>query len=210
MKRFHGLMWPDMANADVMRYVHHAEDMRTALRFLDKGDRLCAVQAGGHCGVWPLWLSGRFSRVYTFEPAVDNWECLRVNCAPQIKAGRILATHACLGDAPTKITLHRSGKNTGGHKASPEPGSTPVVTIDGLQLAECNLIVLDVEGMELPALRGGENTLKEFKPVLMLEDRGHGERYGWGTRKELFDWLQARGYREVARVARDVVLKCVR
>lgn len=205
MRRFHGFLWPDNADANVMRYIHHAEDMRVAMRYV-RG-REAVVQAGGHCGIWPLWLSKKFERVYTFEPNPDNWECLQANI---IKGHGIYAVNACLGAEPTGIRMKVNGKNTGGHKGTQEPGDTPVVTIDGLQLAACDLIVLDVEGMELPALKGAARTLDEFKPALMLEDRGHGDRYGWGGRDELFGWLAERGYSVVASVAKDVVLTCAR
>lgn len=206
MKKFHGYQWPDAADANVMRYIRHAEDMRVALHYT-KG-RKAVVQAGGHCGIWPLWLSKRFEQVNTFEPEPANWECLQANCERPIAAGRIFAVNACLGEAPTKIELRRNGKNTGGHKGTQEPGDTPVVTIDGLQIDACDLIVLDVEGMELPALKGANNTLDSFRPTLMLEDRGHGDRHGWGGREELFAWLGKIGYREVARASYDVVLTC--
>lgn len=204
MKTFHGYQWPDAADANVMRYIQHAADMRVALKYTPGRDAV--VQAGGHCGVWPLWLAQRFGRVFTFEPDPANWACLLANCRDQIAADRVFATHACLGAEPTRIRMATNQKNTGGHKGTREPGATPVVTIDGLQLAACDLIVLDVEGMELPALRGAERTLAAFRPTLMLEDRGHGDRHGWGGREELFAWLSAGGYRERERVSYDVVL----
>lgn len=196
-------MWPDGADANVIRYVNHAEDLRVALKHTQ--GRQAVVQAGGHCGIWPLWLSKKFQRVFTFEPDPANWECLQYNTR---KADKVFAVNACLGKEPTKIHLARNGKNTGGHKGTQKPGTTPVVTIDGLQLAACDLIVLDVEGMELPALQGAENTLDAFKPTLMLEDRNHGDRHGWGGRDELFSWLKAKGYCEKARVSYDVIFTC--
>lgn len=201
MRKFHGFLWPDVADANVLRYVQHAEDMRVAMRYV-RG-RKAVVQAGGHCGIWPLWLAKKFERVFTFEPDPSNWECLKANTQGE---DRIFAVNACLGELPTKIRMSVNGKNTGGHKGTKEPGDTPVVTIDGLQLAECDLIVLDIEGMELPALKGAANTLSEFRPVLMLEDRGHGDRHGWGGRDELFGWLAEHGYKKAATVAKDVVL----
>jgi FkbM family methyltransferase len=203
MRNFHGYLWPDTADANVMRYIQHAADMRVALRYTP--GRAAVVQAGGHCGVWPIWLSKVFGRVFTFEPDPANWECLQANCKNQIVAETIFATHACLGEEPTSIRMSTNRKNTGGHKGTKEPGDTPVVTIDGLALTQCDLIVLDIEGMELPALRGAKRTIDEFHPTIMLEDRGHGDRHGWGGRDELFAWLKAQGYRERERVSHDVV-----
>lgn len=204
MIEFHGYQWPDYADANVIRYINHAHDMRFALKHT-KG-RNTVVQAGGHCGIWPLWLARKFENVFTFEPEPQNWQCLQANCAAQIDSGKIVPFHACLGEAPTRIALKTNTKNTGGHKGTKEPGSTPVVTIDGLQLAACDLIVLDVEGMELPALKGALRTLTEFRPTLMLEDRGHGDRYGWGGHDMLFSWLKSLGYRRALSISYDVVM----
>lgn len=46
----------------------------------------------------------------------------------------------------------------------------PVVTIDGLGLARCNLIKVDVEGMELAVLRGAAETIARCKPFLYVEN----------------------------------------
>jgi FkbM family methyltransferase len=164
------------------------------------------VQAGGHCGIWPLWLAERFEHVFTFEPEAANWECLQRNCARE--PDKIFAVNACLGERASSISLKINGRNTGGHKGTPAAGDTPVVTIDGLALAACDFVMLDVEGMELPALKGAARTLERFHPAVMLEQRGHGDRFGWGGDEAVAAWLKARGYRERARVAYDVVFTC--
>ncbi len=46
----------------------------------------------------------------------------------------------------------------------------PVVAIDGLGLARCNLIKVDVEGMELAVLRGAAETVGRCKPFLYVEN----------------------------------------
>lgn len=49
-------------------------------------------------------------------------------------------------------------------------GSIEVVTLDSLDIQEkVRLIKIDVEGMELDVLKGSEETLKEYKPLLYLE-----------------------------------------
>jgi len=45
----------------------------------------------------------------------------------------------------------------------------PMVTLDSLALGRLDVVKLDVEGMELETLSGGERTLNAHKPVLLVE-----------------------------------------
>jgi hypothetical protein len=48
------------------------------------------------------------------------------------------------------------------------------VTIDGLELSNCDLIKIDVEGMELPVIRGGLQTIRRLSPILYVKnDKSH-------------------------------------
>jgi FkbM family methyltransferase len=45
----------------------------------------------------------------------------------------------------------------------------PIVTIDSLGLKKCDLIKIDVEGMELPVLKGARQTLSSVAPIIYFE-----------------------------------------
>lgn len=202
MAQAHGLWWPAGSEHYVKRYVGHAEDLAAALKFC-RATRV-AVQAGGHCGAWPLWLSRRFDRVYTWEPDAANFACLGRNVWAE--AGeRIFAARGMLGKAGGMLSLSHNRVNIGGHKGTQLPGPVPVYRLDDLNLPACDLIQLDVEGMELPALQGARHTLERLHPVLMLEDRDHGARHGWGSREDIVDYLRLFHYQEAARIGHDVV-----
>ena len=47
--------------------------------------------------------------------------------------------------------------------------------IDDLNLQQCDLIHLDVEGYEEKVINGALETIKKFKPVVIVE-RGNGQR----------------------------------
>ena len=57
-------------------------------------------------------------------------------------------------------------------------GLVPVMAIDQLALPACDLIMLDIEGDELPALRGAVQTINRYRPVIVAEDKGLGHRKG--------------------------------
>ena len=55
-----------------------------------------------------------------------------------------------------------------------------------------DVLKLDLEGAELGALRGGENLVKQDRPIIMFES-GPTEYMGY-SKSEMFDWLSARDY----------------
>ena len=54
--------------------------------------------------------------------------------------------------------------------AEGEGEQVPILTIDGLGLKRCDLIKIDVEGMEREALLGAQATIERHKPVIYLEN----------------------------------------
>jgi FkbM family methyltransferase len=62
------------------------------------------------------------------------------------------------------------------------------MTIDSLKLSYCNLIKIDVEGMELSVLRGSYDTLIKFKPYVYFEQTSSN------GLKDIFSYLKDIGY----------------
>jgi FkbM family methyltransferase len=46
---------------------------------------------------------------------------------------------------------------------------TRMISIDDLNLKRLDFVKIDIEGMEIEALVGGEKTINKFKPILMIE-----------------------------------------
>lgn len=160
-----------------------------------------AVQAGGNCGIWPASLAKRFEQVFTFEPDAMNYRCLCENAS----AKNIFKFNAALGSKREFVGLHRRPENIGAHFIEGY-GAIKVMTIDELKLGKCDLIYLDIEGYELPALQGAIETISTCRPIIVVEDKGMSEKYGI-PKGVIERWLQDRfGYRVVDRPNRDVVL----
>lgn len=175
---------------------------------LDGSLKLCrernvAVQAGGNFGVWPKYLSEIFKTVYTFEPDALNFSCLCRNIGD---VQNIIKFQAALGDGAGGVDLHRREENAGAHYID-GVGPIPILKIDALALTACDLIVLDIEGFELPALRGAIETIKKCHPVIHIEDKGMSEKYGI-KQGDAEKWLSQFGYTVKDRPARDVILSC--
>ena len=155
------------------------------------------VQAGGNVGVFPKVLAQHFERVYTVELDAQNFADLQVNVPDNVRA-----FHGALGEAPGRVGCHRADLAISHYVE--EGGDVPVLTVDDFALERCDLIALDVEGYEWPALKGAERTIERCRPLLVVETKGHGKRYGYED-SEMAKWLTERGYRWIDRVNRDDV-----
>lgn len=160
-----------------------------------KEKRVC-VQAGGYCGIFPKLLSQLFDTVYTFEPDPDNFYCLTLNC----QNVNIIKNQAALGEKHEMINVvRRVDSNRGMNVVVPNYGdaalSIPTYRIDDLKLSHCDLIMLDVEGYEIFILRGAEETIAKFKPVVVVED----------TNMNIEELLKKYGYTKRSTTHRDTV-----
>lgn len=131
------------------------------------------VTAGGNMGLYTRAYSEMFNRVYVFEPDHFNFSALVRNNL----ADNVFFFRAALGERPGWCSLDPSNQetNVGMHKVRTDNGGTiPVMTIDQLNLPECNLIQLDVEGFEPSVIAGALETIKRHSPVVVTEGN-HGK-----------------------------------
>ena len=186
-----GFVWPpDFKNWAGKSGVADAAVARIASLCLQKR---VAVQAGGCSGLWPITLAQHFGHVYTFEPALTNFECLRQNIAgvPNISA----FNHA-LSDTRRLVGLTRSKPRAGMWQVD-GPGDIQAVTLDEfLGDIVMDALVLDIEGSEWAAWRGAERLIKTCRPVLWYEFNRN--------EAALEKWLAEHGYsRPQAGIGRD-------
>lgn len=193
-----GFWWP--ADDDWCWRVIHQElpDLDAALAYAT--GRKVAVQAGGNVGVWAAHLAAMFDYVETAEPDADNYECLIQNVPDNVRHRQ-----AGFGAVAGTIGLDRETGNAGAHHLGGD-GVVPIITIDSLGLDACDLIVLDVEGFEPLALRGAEQTIAKFSPVVMFEEKGLSERYYGISRGTAEHWLSTLGYHVADRRRADVIM----
>jgi FkbM family methyltransferase len=208
-KSVNGFLWPE-EDVDCARVVFDwLEHLDLALKHVKNFD--VAVQAGGNCGVWPKALGMKFGTVYTYEPEPRNFYCLAHNCWED----HIIKIQAALGDAyerPVALDYVAGERNLGAVAVGLDPLELqrfPVMCIDDLGLRNCDLIQLDIEGYEPLALKGAQATIQRCEPVIMVEDKGLSEKYGFPKGwSEDYALLTAMGYQITERAIRDVVLVC--
>ena len=113
--------------------------------------------------------------VYAMEPQRLTFQLLCANVALNALTN-VVCLNVAVGEAagttriPTLDPLIENnfgGLPAQGHQSGEE---VRVLPIDDLNLARCNLIKVDVEGMETGVLAGARRTIHDLRPVLFVEN----------------------------------------
>lgn len=158
------------------------------LVFLSVVQREDAVfDVGANAGYYTLLFShlvGRKGRVHAFEPIPETFAALTAALRREGHFGNVVANDCALGDREGVLPLFVPGSDFGqaslaqhGAGSWREPGKITrhecrVRTLDGYAResgARPTFLKVDVEGAELPVLRGGLKTLESCRPLLYLE-----------------------------------------
>jgi FkbM family methyltransferase len=172
-----------------------AENATRAMLFrLLKGDEVF-YDIGAHGGVYTVTLRSRFPQlvVHSFEPQPEDLLAnLKLN---RLNTDQVHELALGSENGMVKMTVNKRSSN---HIAEDGERLVRVARVDDLR-AELGLpapdwIKIDVEGFELPALKGAERTLRESKPVIICEiNHVHGR---FGTRvTDLVEMLASQGYK---------------
>jgi FkbM family methyltransferase len=138
------------------------------------------VDVGAWWGPWTYWLSRKADHVVTIEPVPHLAAFLR-----RVTADNVDLIETALSDRPGMTELYvptggsgSEGRSTveprvaSGERSKVEVKLTP---LDDLDLRDVVFIKIDVEGHELPVLRGAKRTLAEQRPVVLIEIEQRGD-----------------------------------
>ena len=125
-----------------------------------------ALDVGGHVGLWSFNLAHAFQTVHAFEPVEQHRACFARNVEfPNVNL------HACaLGKEEGSVSIHTAPTSSGDSWVS-GGGEIPMHTLDSFGFADVDFIKIDCEGYEENVLRGAEALLKEWKPVVCVEQK---------------------------------------
>lgn len=196
-----GMWMPDYAQEKDAFY--HTRKQRDALACL----KLCksrenVIQAGGCVGFWAIALAEHFQTVHTFEPEPQAFACLKRNVEER-GIQNIRFYPFALGDENKVVAIERNGFASHFVNSKKE-GNVQYRALDTFYCARADAIILDVEGQEYYALKGAENLIKKFKPVVHVEARDFKDRYPFyhaHVNAILSDW----GYKFVKKIGADKV-----
>lgn len=151
-------------------------DLELLGQLLRAGD--VVVDVGANIGNHTVFYSKKVSPggvVYALEPQRITFEFL---CANLVLNGltNVIPMQVGVGEAEGQLIVPVANpniiQNFGAVKIE---GSTSgdlikIIALDNLDLQRCNLIKIDVEGMELQVLLGAEKTIRTCRPFLFVEN----------------------------------------
>jgi len=126
-----------------------------------------AVDVGGWFGPWTARLLRRADRVVAIEADPELAALLR-RTFPSAQVVQA-ACSAAAGETELWIPPNRLAGLSSVEQRIGRPVTVPKITLDAIDLADVRFLKLDIEGHELAALQGGEDTIRRDRPVVLLE-----------------------------------------
>ncbi len=170
---------------------YQIKKLRAALSYC--GQKRMAVDIGAHCGLWSMQLVKSFEHVYSFEPVAAHRDCYMLNLQGHENATLV---GCALGEKQGFVEIVTEPTSSGDSRVSLTPTQQPLIplkTLDSFELQDVDFIKIDTEGYELFAIRGAEETIKRCRPVMIVEQKGHGTKYFGFRREEGVELLQSWG-----------------
>lgn len=132
-----------------------------------------ALDIGMHIGLWSMHLAKQFETVVGFEPVAEHIECLRLN----MSGATNWEVHNCaLGNDVGTVGLKLFDGSTGSTQILEGAGGITMRRLDDFTFSDTiDFIKIDVENYEYFVLEGGEKTIRENQPVIILEQKGNGK-----------------------------------
>ena len=144
------------------------------------------MDIGAWCGTWSKAIESYAKRVVAFEPDPLHFHWLEKNCTINC-----IPRNQAVGSTDGFISLTEDDFTQAKRVAG--EGKIPMVTIDGLEYDNVDLIKIDVEGYEMEVLKGAEQTLNTCQ-YIMIELNNNSKKYG-SSNRIIEKYLQDKGYK---------------
>lgn len=217
MKLAHGWYWPDhevhlidwvAENGGLVlngRKSYQGAKQQLAMRHCRSFHT--AIDVGAHIGLHSFNLAHRFEMVHAFEPVAEHRECFAKN----VRAEEVVLHDCALGLEEGHVRMVVTDGSSGDSKVLVGDELTtqvtvPMHTLDSFGIRNVDFIKVDCEGYEENVLRGAEQTILEWKPTIIVEQkREMASRFGLQPLGAV-EYLKGLGYKQVAEHGGDFVM----
>lgn len=188
-------------NPTVLDYQKNKLD--TALSYVKEFNT--AIDAGANYGIMSYNLHQHFSQIYAFEVDTAVRECLKKN-VEKFHLTNVVVCDCGLSDKEESVVLNYLKNTFGTHVDRNKAGNFVCKTLDSFNLANVSFIKIDCEGYEPFILAGAEQTIKKYRPVILMENKNYSKKY-YGTEGNLaVDLLLSWGYKIAQQWPKDCVM----
>lgn len=216
MKLVKGIYLPDsdthFENVIDDKGYYQEKQFRAALKYIPEENRGLFIDIGAHVGLWSRManLNG-FKELLAFEPDFDNYECLDENL--EALDGNNYLCNFALSDEEGKALLgNEKSDNSGAKSLDGEWNNDDLVMVHCFDtgfssishyfdLTKQILIKIDVQGYEAKVVRGMTNFIKEYKPIIIVEQWLNGKEDLEATR-----YCESLGMKVLEKVEKEVIL----
>jgi FkbM family methyltransferase len=164
-----------------------------------------AIDAGANYGIMSYNLNSKFSKIYAFEVDPPVRDCLKTN-VEKFQLNNVIVCDCGLSDKEELVSLNYLKNTFGTHINKEVAGTNICKTLDSFELLDVGFMKLDCEGYEPYILKGAEQTIKKFKPVILMEEKNYSKRYYGEEGNLAVDLLLAWGYTMEVSWPKDCVM----
>ena len=160
---------PEMSLCPESFYYHHGLKFlpENILKSMEGKD---VIDGGAYTGDSAMVFCKEYSfgKIYSFEPEKQIYAGLKINIE-KYRMKDVIAVNKGIGSAEGTATMQYSDLSSRIHPEGSE--NTAITTIDNfvkINNSNIGLIKFDIEGSELDGLLGALDTIRRFKPVLLI------------------------------------------
>ena len=193
------------------QHTPYTGEMDIVRRYINEtGNKSCFVDVGAHIGTHSIPFSKMFSKVKSFEPCVENFSLLEKNVNINNCINIQIHNTALSDDVRSASVFRHSDHNTGQHQVVDDPnGSIETATLDSYQFENVDYIKIDVEGRELDVLKGAQETISLYRPLIQFEIPVMQEQYQ-SNLQEIIEFLTYRNYELYEEIHMDMFFRYMR
>ena len=198
------------------KHTYQYHKLEAAMELQPKDRRSVCIDIGAHVGLWAMWLTDFFDKVIAFEPVPQFATIFPYN----VDMTKVELHEIALGDSFGEVTISIPVDMTGnshiaipgkspdrrdGHGPVDQVKGVSLQPLDSMEFGAVDFIKIDVEGYELPVVRGAEKTIRKFRPNIVIEQKGNDTSYG-DKRGAAVEFLQSLGMRSMKCISGDHIM----